>query len=196
MTNLKSIFLLTLFCLQGCMAWTSIDLYKETHYAPKEANSIIPIYYKGEYSENRPYERVGRINGRGNAYSNFDQVKTFMKSKVRKMGVDAIIDMECATTSQRAGNYGEYIKPHCTGIAIKYTDNEETKVKASSVKKDIIFVKSCDDKIKISLPSDIDKVFEGVVTIRNGSNKIASGVIVSPDGYIITAAHVARTFML
>jgi S1-C subfamily serine protease len=40
-----------------------------------------------------------------------------------------------------------------------------------------------------SLPADIDKVLEAVVIIRAGQ-ETASGVIISGDGYIVTAAHV------
>ena len=40
-----------------------------------------------------------------------------------------------------------------------------------------------------SLPEDMDKVMEGVVFIRAGEI-LGSGVIISPDGYILTAAHV------
>jgi S1-C subfamily serine protease len=41
----------------------------------------------------------------------------------------------------------------------------------------------------LSLPKETENVLEGVVTIQVGSS-IASGVIISDDGYILTAAHV------
>jgi S1-C subfamily serine protease len=41
----------------------------------------------------------------------------------------------------------------------------------------------------IKLPQDLEIVFESVVTLRVGAS-IASGFIISPDGYILTAAHV------
>jgi serine protease Do len=40
-----------------------------------------------------------------------------------------------------------------------------------------------------SLPENLDRVMQGVVYIRAGG-MLGSGVIVSPDGYILTAAHV------
>ncbi|MBN2352091.1 MAG: serine protease [Spirochaetales bacterium] len=42
---------------------------------------------------------------------------------------------------------------------------------------------------KLTIPKDISKLFSGVVTIKAGMTH-GSGVIVSEDGYILTAAHV------
>jgi serine protease Do len=42
---------------------------------------------------------------------------------------------------------------------------------------------------KLALPEDMDKVLDGVVVIRTG-HLVAGGVILSADGYIVTAAHV------
>jgi S1-C subfamily serine protease len=42
--------------------------------------------------------------------------------------------------------------------------------------------------LPLSLPEDMDKVIEGVVVIRAGQ-LVASGTIISSDGYILTAAH-------
>jgi hypothetical protein len=41
----------------------------------------------------------------------------------------------------------------------------------------------------LSLPADMDRVMQGVVLIKTG-RMVSSGFIVSPDGYLLTAAHV------
>lgn len=45
------------------------------------------------------------------------------------------------------------------------------------------------DALKVKLPDDISKLFDAVVTIKTGVTH-GSGVIVSSEGYILTAAHV------
>ena len=40
----------------------------------------------------------------------------------------------------------------------------------------------------VSLPADLDQVMQGVILIKSGRT-LASGFLVSPDGYILTAAH-------
>ncbi|HEY9685457.1 MAG TPA: serine protease [Coleofasciculaceae cyanobacterium] len=50
-------------------------------------------------------------------------------------------------------------------------------------------IQGCADVQSVSLPSDLDKVMDSVVIVQNGSN-IGSGVLVSEEGYILTAAHV------
>ncbi len=52
-----------------------------------------------------------------------------------------------------------------------------------------ISIKKCGETPAIFLPDGIEKVLDGVVTIRVGATT-ASGVIVSADGHILTAAHV------
>jgi serine protease Do len=50
-------------------------------------------------------------------------------------------------------------------------------------------IRGCADIQRASLPRDLDKVMDSVVIVQNGSN-IGSGVLVSEEGYILTAAHV------
>lgn len=54
---------------------------------------------------------------------------------------------------------------------------------------EIAVVTACSPDDSISLPADLPRVLESVVEIQIGRS-IGSGVIVSPDGYLLTAAHV------
>lgn len=54
---------------------------------------------------------------------------------------------------------------------------------------DRIEIKTSADAGKLSLPEDMDKVLESVITIEVGTGT-GSGVLVSEDGYALTAAHV------
>jgi S1-C subfamily serine protease len=54
---------------------------------------------------------------------------------------------------------------------------------------EVSIVTACSADDSISLPTDLPRVLESVVEIQIGRS-IGSGVIVSPDGYLLTAAHV------
>jgi S1-C subfamily serine protease len=55
--------------------------------------------------------------------------------------------------------------------------------------REVAVVTACSPDDSISLPADLPEVLESVVEIQIGRS-IGSGVIVSPDGYLLTAAHV------
>ena len=54
---------------------------------------------------------------------------------------------------------------------------------------EVAVVTACSPEGSISLPRDLAQVLESVVEIQIGRS-IGSGVIISPDGYLLTAAHV------
>jgi S1-C subfamily serine protease len=54
---------------------------------------------------------------------------------------------------------------------------------------DTLAVTMCDRLPATFLPEDIDDVLDGTLVIRAGS-AVGSGVVISPDGYALTAAHV------
>lgn len=49
----------------------------------------------------------------------------------------------------------------------------------------------CNPRSSFLLPHSIQSVMDGVVIVQNG-DQIGSGVIISPNGYILTAAHLVR----
>ena len=55
--------------------------------------------------------------------------------------------------------------------------------------REVAIVTACAPEDSLTLPADLPRVLESVVEIQIGRS-IGSGVIVSPDGYLLTAAHV------
>lgn len=54
-----------------------------------------------------------------------------------------------------------------------------------------IYIKLCNYSSSFILPNDIESILNGVVTIKVGQT-IASGFIISNDGYVLTASHVVE----
>jgi S1-C subfamily serine protease len=52
-----------------------------------------------------------------------------------------------------------------------------------------LYIRPCHPAQTLQLPRDLPQVMDSVVLVQNGS-EIGSGVIVSPDGYLLTASHV------
>ena len=54
---------------------------------------------------------------------------------------------------------------------------------------DLLELTTCPGDESVSLPRDLPKILDSVIEIQVGSS-MGTGVIVSPDGWIVTAAHV------
>ncbi len=120
-------------------------------------------------------------------------------------GGNLIYEQEVSETAKKFNKYGfgsaEEAISEAFNLAInrfdpnKIKESEEKKVvliergpeTKETVPQDLIISQRNEDPI--SLPREMEKIFQGVVIIRAGSG-LASGFLVSKDGYILTAAHV------
>ena len=118
---------------------------------------------------------------------------------------DAVANKTVYRQSFSGHGRDEGLKPHpivdavVNGILKATTDSEFVKLISKSPNQanlsapsfDEVKLTACTKDESVSLPRDLSETLEGVIEVEVGSG-MGTGVIVSPDGWIVTAAHVVE----
>ena len=126
MIKLVSIILITAL-MAGCVNTSAVMLKSGESYAPTENVEILT------QPPTRPYKEIAVIESRGPVNTPLPQLLENMKWKASKLGADAVIPTQDASTQQQQGviynpwlggyqTIGGGTMPVIRGVAIKYTN--------------------------------------------------------------------------